>query len=423
MFVLVGLSQRTSPLEVREKAFVPEGLVGECVRRLIDRDLIDSGLMLSTCNRTELYAMSRSERAADRLVEAFAWWPHELPFEVWRRHAYQLEGEQAIAHLFSVAGGLDSMVIGEGQILGQLKRALELATAAGTLDPELQIILRGALRAGKRVRHETDLGRRPVSVGHAAVAQAALSLGSLKGRGVLLVGAGPMSEVAMRLFRNQGLSELALASRTLERAQRLAQPLGATAIAFQEIDDLIDRIDVILCSSSAPFHLFDAARVAALQSRRNGRPLVIVDIAVPRDVDPAASGVPGVRLFNLDDLQRTAERSLDERRAALPEAQRLLQEELSRTARALDARAAAPLAGALVRRVEALRDQELARALSRSNAGDAQTREALTDLAHGLTRKFLHGPLHHLRETPDPRMDGAVLGEAFGLHPEARLDQ
>ena len=402
---------------------MPEGQVGECVRRLIDRDLIDSGIMLSTCNRTELYAMSKDEAAADRLVEAFAWWPHELPFETWRRHAYQLEGEQAMAHLFSVAAGLDSMVIGEGQVLGQLKRALEGAMAARTLDPELQIILRGALRTGKRVRHETDLGRRPVSVGHAAVVQAVSSLGSLKGRGVLLVGAGPMSEVAMRLFRNQGLSEMILASRTLERAQRLAHPLGATAIEFKAIDEVMHRIDVILCSSSAPFHLFDRARVAALQSRRNGRALVVIDIAVPRDVDPEVAGVPGVRLYNLDDLQRAAERGLEDRRAALPEAERLLQEELARTGAALQARSAAPFARALVRRVEALRDQELERALERARGSDARTKEALADLAEGLTRKFLDAPLRHLRETPDPRLDGAVLGEAFDLPSEAGLDR
>ena len=423
MFVLVGLSQRTAPLEIREKAFVPEGQVGECVRRLIDRDLIESGMMLSTCNRTELYAMAAGDQAADRLVQAFAWWPHELPFETWRRHAYQLEGEQAVEHLFHVAGGLDSMVIGEGQILGQLKRALDLAMAARTLDPALQIILRGALRAGKRVRHETGLGRRPVSIGHAAVAQAAETLGALKGRGVLLVGAGPMSEVAMRLFRNQGLAELWLASRTLDRAQRVAQSLGACAIAFDAIDAIVDRVDVILCSSSAPFHLFDAARVRALQARRAGRPLVIIDIAVPRDVEPQVAQVPGVRLFNVDDLQRVAERGLDDRRAALPDAERVVEEELLKTAAALSARSAAPLLTALVERVEALRDEELARALARVAPADLRTRSALAELAEGLTRKFLHGPLRHLRDTPDPRLDATVLREAFDLEPEARRDQ
>ncbi|HYM50632.1 MAG TPA: glutamyl-tRNA reductase [Candidatus Limnocylindrales bacterium] len=421
MFVLVGLSHRTAPIEVREKAFVPESGVGECVQRLIDRSLIESGVMLSTCNRTELYAVSPEDQARG-LLEAFAWWPHELPFETWQRHAYQLEGEDAVRHLFQVASGLDSMVLGEGQVLGQLKRALALASEAGTLDPELQIILRGALRAGKRVRHETELGRRPVSVGHAAVTQAAESLGSLKGRGVLLIGAGPMSEVAMRLFRNQGLRGVFVASRTLDRAERVARALGGTAVAFDAMDAIIDQVDVILSSSSAPFHLFDAARMAALQGRRGFRPLVVIDIAVPRDVDPAVAQVEGVALFNIDDLQRVADRGLEGRRASIDDAERLVDEELARTTAALGARTTAPLASALVERLERLRDAELARVLARVPESDVQTRMALTDLADGLTSKFLHHPLRHLRETEQPHLDGAVLRDAFDLEPGARAD-
>src|SRR2546425_3734670 len=178
-FVLVGLSHKTAPVEIREQLFIPEAGVGECVRRLIDRDLIESGILLSTCNRTELYALAALEASPDRLLESFGLWPHALPFDEWRHYAYQLSGEDAVAHLFRVACGLDSMVIGEAQILGQIKRALVAARQAGGLSARLEIIARGAIRAAKRTRHETELGRRPVSVSHAAVAAAADVLGGL----------------------------------------------------------------------------------------------------------------------------------------------------------------------------------------------------------------------------------------------------
>ncbi|HYY45826.1 MAG TPA: glutamyl-tRNA reductase, partial [Candidatus Angelobacter sp.] len=230
-FVLVGLSQKSAPIEVREQVFIPEDGVGECVRRLIDHELIESGVLLSTCNRTELYAVA-SEQAQDRLLEAFGLWPHELSYETWRRYAYQLSGDEAIAHLFRVASGLDSMILGEGQVLGQIKDALVQARLAGVVDARLELILRGAIRAGKRTRHETELGRKPVSVSHAAVAKAAEAFGNLRNRGVLLLGAGPMSEIALRLLDKQGVDPVYLTSRNIERADRLARPLNGQAVAF-----------------------------------------------------------------------------------------------------------------------------------------------------------------------------------------------
>ncbi len=414
-FVLVGLSHRTAPLEVREKVYIPESGVGECVRRLVDREVIESGVLLSTCNRTELYAVSTAPDRDQRLLNTFAWWPHDLPFDDWQRYAYQFAGEEAMAHLFRVACGLDSMVVGEGQILGQLKGALEQARQSGVLDSSLQIILRGALRAGKRVRHETELGRRAVSVSHAAVEQARQVLGDLTGRHVLLVGAGEMSEVALRLLRNQGIGDVYVASRTLERAEKVAHPMGARAIAFAELDAVIENIDLVLSSSNAPTHLLDVARVEGLQRQRGARPLLILDIAVPRDVDPAAAGVAGVHLFNIDDLRSAAERNLKGREASIPVAERIVREELARTQAALEQRDAAPTVTALVRRFERIRDQELARYLGQVPQTDTRTREAMRGLADGLTAKFLHGPVRQLKESPDPRLDGAVFGEAFDL--------
>jgi len=414
-FVVLGLSHKSAPLDVREQVFIPETGVGECVRRLIDHDLIESGVLLSTCNRTELYAIASANDTPDRLFESFGLWPHQLPFEAWQRYAYRLTGDDAMDHLFRVAGGLDSLMIGEAQVLGQLKRALSLARQAGALDANLEIILRGALRAAKRIRHETGLGRRPVSVSHAAVAATQDVLGGLAGRNVLLLGAGEMSEVTLRLLRNQRIGRVYLASRRFERADEVAHAAGAAAVPFDGIEEIIGAVDIIVSSSSAPHHLLDAGRVMTFQERRGGRPLLIVDMAVPRDVDPDAARVAGVHLLNIDDLQRVAETNREAREAFVPAAEQIVAEEVRATDRALDARESAPTVQALVSRMERLRDGVLDRHLARVPATEVQTREAMRDLADALTATFLHGPIRALRESPDPTLEAAVMNDAFEL--------
>jgi glutamyl-tRNA reductase len=414
-FVLVGLSHKTAPVDIREQVFIPEDGVGECVRRLIDHDLIESGVLLSTCNRTELYAVASAQASPDQLLESFGLWPHALPFAAWRRYAYQLSGEEAMSHLFRVASGLDSMVIGEAQILGQIKRAMVAARQAGGLDARLEIIARGAIQAAKRTRHETGIGRRPVSVSHAAVAAAGNVLGDLAGRRVLLVGAGEMSEIALRLLRKQRIGEVYLASRTFERADQVAQPLGGQAVPFDRIDDIISEVDIVLTSSSAPHHVLDAHLIESFQSRRGGRPLLIIDMAVPRDVDPEVSHVPGVHLLNIDHLHTIAQTNREERKAWVPAAERIVDDELRATRLALDARESAPTVEALVHRVEQLRDLVLERHLSRVPADQVATRAAMRELAEALTARFLHGPVRALRESPDPTLEVAVMTAAFDL--------
>jgi len=414
-FVLVGLSHKTAPLDIREQAYIPDSSVGECLQRLADRDLLRAGALLSTCNRTELYAVTPDSAAGDRLLRAFGEWPHQLPYETWWRHAYQLAGRDAMEHLFRVAAGLDSMVIGEGQILGQLKQALDLAQQARTLDPTLHVVLRGAIRAGKRVRDQTELGRNAVSVSHVAVMRAREVLGDLAGSNVLLVGAGEMSEIAVRLFHNQGIRHVYLASRTLERADQFARSLGVTPVDFAAIESVISEIDVMLTSSSAPYVLFDTARIERFQALRQGRPLVIVDIAVPRDVHPDAARIPGVSISNIDDLRIVAERNRRDRETAAPAAERIVEAELARTRSHLQARDAAPLISALVGQAERTRDDEVERALSQLPSADTATRDAFRRLADRLTAKLLHAPIQHLRESSTPTLDGAVLKDAFDL--------
>jgi glutamyl-tRNA reductase len=396
-FVVVGLNHKTAPVEIREQAFIPESAVGECVQRLIDRQLIDSGALLSTCNRTELYALAPNGDAVERLVEAFGLWPHRLSFELWRQHAYSAAGDQAIRHLFRVAAGMESMVVGESQVLGQLKEALNLARGSHLTDARLEIVLRGALRAGKRVRSETALAREPVSVSHAAVVKAGEALGDLRGRGVLLLGAGPMSEIALRLLHNRRVGPVFVASRTWDRADQTARSSGAEAITMEALDDAADRVDIILSSSSAPHYLLDADRAEAFQSRRGHRPLLIVDMAVPRDVDPAVTTVAGVRLLDIDDLETIAERNREQRKSWIPAAEAIIDDELLNTIRALQAREAAPGISELVKRAERVRDSMLQQHLSRLPGADDRARAAMRDLAHALTARLLHDSIEDLR--------------------------
>jgi glutamyl-tRNA reductase len=307
------------------------------------------------------------------------------------------------------------MVLGEAQILGQLKDALAKARQAGGLDARLEVIFQGALRAGKRVRTETELGRRPVSVAHAAVAKSLEVFGELQERGVLLIGAGPMSEVALRLLKNRRIRRVYLASRTRERADRVVQPLGGQSVEFDRIGDLMPEVDILISSSSAPHTLFNRTRVEELQARRGHRPLLLIDLAVPRDVDPEVSRVTGVQLVNIDDLQLVATTSLEERRASVAPAERIVEEEVARTRRGLDARESTSTIGALVRRVEHLRDRELARHLAKVPASDTAGREAMRALAGSLTAKFLHGPIRTLRGSADPALEAYVFTEAFDL--------
>jgi len=341
-FVVVGLSHKTAPVEVREQAVVPESGLAACIQGLVDRDLIESGVLLSTCNRTELYALAPADDAPAALFEAFGQWPHELSFETWRRHAYGLADAAAMTHLFRVAAGLESMVVGEAQILGQVKDALARSREAGGVDARLQVIMQGAIRAGKRVRQETSLGRRPVSVAHAAVASARESLGDLAGRNVLMVGAGTISQVALGLLRKQRIGHVFLTSRTRQRADRVAARLGAEAIAFDAIEGVIESVDIMISASSAASPLFDAGQIETLQTRRRGRPFLIIDLAVPRDVSSAVADIPGVRLLDIDDLRTIATANLADRATAIGPAEQIIAEEVERTRQALAARDAAP---------------------------------------------------------------------------------
>jgi glutamyl-tRNA reductase len=417
--VAAGLSFRTAPVAVREAAAVSAEQSRTVLRYLVGHAGFNGAAVLSTCNRTEFYVSCPDPDAEDVVARLAPYLDPTGEHEV-LRHLTSCSEHDAVEHLFRVAAGLESMVIGEVQVLGQFKDAHRVAHAAGTLDARLDFVMRRAISVGKRVRSETDLGRGVGSLSEVAVGCARDVAGDLGGRGVLLVGAGKMSTQAARRLRELG-SRLMITSRGASK-ERLAGTVDGDVVALDALVDVAADIDVILCSTASGETVLDAALVRAIQQRRGDRPLCIVDLAVPRDVDPASAGVPGVTLIDIDELGRRHDRRLVARGEAVPAAQAIIETELRRTMTVVGQRdAAGPTISALNRRAEALRRREVERAVGRAPHLDADTRERIDMLTSSLVRKLLHGPIAHLRETVDDPQVALTIRQAFDLD-ERELD-
>jgi glutamyl-tRNA reductase len=412
--VAAGLTFRTAPLAVRERAVVPESEARHVLRYLVGHSGLSAAAVLSTCNRTEFYLVSPDEALAAEALPRLARYLDPSGGGAVAEHLWSLQGAEAVRHMFRVAGGLDSMVLGEAQILGQFKAAHRTARSAATLDAHLDFVMRRALSVGKRVRTDTGIGRRAGSLSEAAVEYARTVCGSLDGLGVLLLGAGKMSAQAARRLAGYG-ARLYITSRGGESAIDLAAQLGGVPVAIDNIDEAAAEYDVVLCSTSSPVPVLTRADVERLQSLRGNRPLCIVDIAVPRDVDPLAADVPGVTLVDLDGLGERVAANLEGRRREMPLAEEIVEEELARTITVIGQRGAAgPTISALTRRAEELRRREMERSLQGLEVDEA-TRARLDVMTRSLVRKLLHAPIAHLKESADDPAIALHLREVFDL--------
>jgi len=308
VIVVVGLNHETAPVAIREALAFPKERLPEALARVREDAGLGEAMILSTCNRVEVYGRSTEESAG--AVSAFlARFHGREPSEV-EPHLYRLEGEAAVRHAFRVAASLDSMVMGEPQILGQVKEAYEAAEKAGSLGSVLNALRNRSVAAAKRARTETAIGRNAVSVSHVAVELARKIFGDLHDRSVLLVGAGKMSEVAARQMVRDGARASVLGGRTLEKAEQLAAALGGRAAPFEALRSELARADVVISGTGAPGIVVQRADVEAAQAARRGRPLFLIDIAVPRDIAEDAGRVAGVFLYDLDDVKKVAEANL-----------------------------------------------------------------------------------------------------------------
>ena len=413
MHLLVeGLSYRAAPLTVRERVFIPGEGLRRWLVRLSDQPRVRGGVILSTCNRTEIYAcVDDATTSLDQFTGALD------PLGEWQSYRYQLRGTEAIEHLFRVAAGMDSAILGEGQVLGQFKAAHRVSREAGAMDPDLDFLMRRAVSVAKRVRTETGIGRNPVGFAHAAVAQAREVLGDLKGRSALLVGAGKMAGATARLLAAEGLDRVFFSTRTSSRANELAAEMPphvvALTVPFSRIEQVVAEVDLVVCSTSSPDHIFGVEMVSELMRRRAARPLFLLDLAVPRDVAPGVADIPGAHLFNVDDLAATVDRGLAERSRQVPAATAILADEILRTDLELSQHRAAPTIASLVGDVERRR-AELVRRNAPSNLTPVQLAE-VDRLTRSLTARILHGPIAYLREHPADAATAMLIRDLFQL--------
>jgi len=420
-FVVVGLNHRTVPLPVLERVTVPSALVPKALRDLAGREYLAEVALLSTCNRTEVYALCTKFHpgvadATDFLAEQAGMGSADLA-----EHVYSYYDEAAVAHLFGVAAGVDSVILGEGQILGQVRDALRVAEEEGTAQQGLARIFRHAIEVGKRSRAETGIGRGAVSLSSAAVALAAERLGTLVERRVLVLGAGEMGEGMARSLAGSGVAELAVAGRGTERSTELAIRVGGRAIPIEQLPQALVAADLVLTSTGAVEVVITQEEAELAMQRRFGRPLLIIDIAVPRDVDPGVADVPGVTLLDMDDLKAFAESSMDRRRREVARVRRIISAELERLRAGRTAREVAPLVSALRSRGEDIRLAELERFRSKLDAVDPRTAETIEALTRGIVAKLLHEPTVRVKEAAGSgrgELYADALSALFGLDPE-----
>jgi glutamyl-tRNA reductase len=396
--VVVGLNHRTVPLELLEAVAVPSAKRAKALADLSGRAHLREVAILSTCMRTEIYAVATRLRGALSDLHTFlADWSGRPP-EHFAGSGYSYREAAAVEHLFGVAAGIDSVVVGEGEILHQVRQAWMSAREEGTVGPVLDVLFRHAVEAGKRARAKTAIARGTVSVAQAALAMSEDGLGGLAGRSGLVVGAGTIGRSLARAFAAvPSRGELLVANRTWLRAAELAVACGGSAVAWGRWLLALEGVDVLFTATSSRDLLLGSAEVEAVLDVRASRPLLIVDLAVPRDIDPSVRGLPGVTLLDIDDLKRFADANLSGRRQEIPKVKQLLAEEVARHLSWAEERNAAPLIAELHARAETIRQGELARFQSRLASLDERERKTVEALTKGLIGKLLHEPTLRLK--------------------------
>jgi glutamyl-tRNA reductase len=412
--VLIGVNHKTAPIELRERIAISRDELPDATRALAARPGVSECMIVSTCNRVEILAAVESPETD---ITAFLNDHFNLDRALLAPHIYQHRDQQAVRHLFRVAASLDSMVVGEPQILGQVKEAFASARAAGTVSGELEHLLQSAFAAAKRVRTETQIGSNSVSIASVAVELARKIFGSLQGRTVFLVGAGKMSELAARHLVQQGAGAILVTNRTLERARQLAEPFDGRVIPFEKLYETATEADIVISSTGAPHPIFRREHGQQFMHRRRNRPMFFIDIAVPRDVDPAMNKVEGIFVYDIDDLQQVAASHIAERQSQAGDAEALINAEVERFHQRRRTVNVAPAIVSLQNQAEEIRQNELKRMHAKLGILNEEQLAAIEALTRGLVNKFLHPPMQALkqaaRENDSSRVD--ALCEAWSL--------
>jgi glutamyl-tRNA reductase len=392
---LIGVNHRTAPIALRERIAIGPADLAEATRALAATPGVLECMIVSTCNRVELLAAVEGPHVelSGFLTAHFALDPETLDPHIYRHHDHA-----AVSHLFRVAASLDSMVVGEPQILGQVKEAFAVARASGTVAAQLEHLLQSAFAAAKKARNETGIGSNSVSIASVAVDLARKIFGSLQGRTVFLVGAGKMSELAARHLIQQGAGAILVSNRTAERAHRIAAEFRGRTVPFDQLHDMASEADIVISSTGAPHPIFRREHGQAFLHRRRNRPMFFIDIAVPRDVDPEMNKLDGIFVYDIDDLQQVAASHMEERSREAVDAEAIIALEVERFIERRRSVSAAPAIVALQRRAEEIRQAELDRIHARLGSLTPEQAAAVEALTRGLVNKFLHPPMQALKQ-------------------------
>ena len=414
----LGISHKTAPLELRERVAFTEGRAAGMVRELVEAPEVNEAVAISTCNRTELYLVAPDGVGAESLALGVLAREADIRPTELVGHLYSLRSADGAAHLFRVTAGLDSMIIGEAEVQGQVKRAYELALVEGATGPILNRLFRGALAAGKRARSETGISQTGVSVPSVAVELAQRALGDLSSRLVLVVGAGETAELTARALAARGVEPAFIANRRYDRAIGLAQRFGGRAVRFEELPAQMESADIVVASTSSPHHVVEPEALAEVMTAREGRPLLVIDLAVPRDVHPDCRQVDGVSLHDMDDLQALVERNASGREAEARRAESVLRSELARFERWLASQDVTPTVASLRERATEIVDRVLAENEPRWESLTEGDRERMQAMARAIASRLLHEPTLRLKRSSgedDAYLYVNALRELFGL--------
>jgi glutamyl-tRNA reductase len=413
--LLTGLSHHTAPVEVRERLAIPEQVLAEALDALRQAVGADEAMILSTCNRVEIVVTTESEEGSEGVRRFLAARNNDDPSSL-GAYLYELSDREAIRHIFRVAASLDSMVIGEPQILGQMKAAYAAAHGFGTLHGILDDVLTRAFGVAKRVRNETEIGRSAVSVSYAAVELARQIFGHLKGKTVLIAGAGKMSELAARHLHRSGCERILVTNRTRKRAEEMAALFGGEVIDYDAWKPRLAEMDIVLTSSGAPDYILHRDEVKRAVDKRRNRPMFVIDIAVPRNVEPSVNELENVFLYDIDDLGKAVEENRKTRQKEAEDAEQIIDAEIERLIGRWKVREVAPTLVKLQQQLDEMARLEMDRVKSKLGELTPQQEEALAAYTRGLLHKVAHGPLTEIRRAaaqPDGEETIALIRRMF----------
>ncbi len=395
--IVVGLNHKTAPVELREKISLTDNEIPAVLRTVMSSPSIAECIVLSTCNRIEFYTVCEDqEKTVDAIATIMAR-DSGIEKDALPRYLYVHADRDAVTHAFRVASSLDSMIIGEAQILGQIKNAYRMASHNSTTGPILNRLMHRAFGVAKKVRTFTPIGLYTVSVSSVAVELAKKIFGRLSGKAVMLMGAGEMAEDAAKYLKDAGASRLIVLSRTFGHAAELAERLRGSAVEFDRLYDQLMDVDIVVCSTSADHYLITSDRMAKIIMARQHRPLFFIDISVPRNIEPSISSLESVFLFDIDDLNGVTSKNMKEREKAANEAEQFIEEETSRFVNWLGELSLVPTIVSLREKFEAIRQEELKEAITKLAAPTKKDIDILDGLSRGIVNKILHGPITEIK--------------------------